>query len=73
MQYTHRITQITVCPVGKKTYDELSTLVEACSNESGEFVEVKQNHGEASGLRINKSEWPALRDAIDKMIEECRE
>jgi len=73
MQYTHRITQITVCPEGKKTFDELSTVVEIGDNGSGEFVQVNQNDGEASRIRIDKSEWPALRDAIDRMIAECRE
>ena len=73
MQYTHRITQITVCPEGKKTFDELSTVVEIGDNGSGEFVQVNQNDGEASRIRIDKSEWPALRDAIDRMIAECQE
>ena len=39
----------------------------------GEFVTVKQSGlADAGKIRIDSTEWPALRAAIDRMILECR-
>lgn len=38
-------------------------------DSAGDFVEVRQQIGK---IAINHEEWPILREAIDRMIAECR-
>lgn len=73
MKYETRVTALVVLPVGQETYSEMATTVAIADEAAGEFVEVKQ-HGrvDIGKIQINPEEWPALRDAIDLMIAECR-
>lgn len=65
-----RITQLTVAPAGAELYDDRSTIIEITDEGGGEFITVTQPHG-SSDIRLDPSEWPVIRAAIDKMIEEC--
>jgi len=39
----------------------------------GEFVVVRGNTDTHHGsVAINPNEWPAVRDAIDRMVKECK-
>jgi hypothetical protein len=39
----------------------------------GEFVEIRNEDSVAgTGLRIDQEEWPTLREAIERMVAECR-
>lgn len=71
--YEIRTTALTVAPVGDPTYSEMATTVEICDEAAGEFVEVAQ-HGrvDIGKIMINPEEWPAIREAIDRQIAECR-
>lgn len=65
-----RITKLTVTP--GELFHEMGFEIEIVDEASGEFVEVRSN-SEGHPLRIDCSEWPFLRDAIDRMFEEIAE
>ena len=73
MQYEIRTTGLTVVANGKPIFDASATDVRLVDEASGEFVEVRQFRGGASELRIDPEEWPTMREAIDRMIRECRD
>ena len=71
--YETRTTALTVAPVGEPTFSEMATTIGICDEAAGEFVEVKQRGRVDIGkIQIYPEEWPALRDAIDRMVAECR-
>ena len=72
--YEIRTTALTVAPVGDSTYSEMATTIAIADEAAGEFVEVTQ-HGrvDIGKIQINPEEWPSLREAIDRMITECRD
>jgi len=73
MKYETRITSVTVYPVGESMYSELATKIEITDEAGGEFVEVSQSgRNDISKIAINPEEWPELREAISRMIQECR-
>jgi hypothetical protein len=61
-------TALTVLPTGDALYSEYATTVELDDEAAGKFVTVTQESGKVA---ITKEEWPALKDAIDRMIERC--
>jgi hypothetical protein len=67
-----RVTRLHVGPRGSTLMSERSWLVEVDDEGGGEFVTVAAQGGCVSEIRIDPSEWPALRAAIDRMIGECR-
>lgn len=68
-----RITRLVVAPEGATTFDERATTVEIEDEAAGEFVTVHQvNDDKDAKVAIDPAEWPALREAIDRMIAECR-
>lgn len=71
--YETRVTELTVAPKGEPIYSELATRVKIRDDAAGPFVEVTQEGGSVDlrGVSVDKREWPVIRDAIDKMIEEC--
>ena len=66
-----RITQLTVAPEGANLYDERSTQIEIDDEGDGEFIKIVRPDG-SDDMRIDVDEWPAIRAAIDRLIEECR-
>ena len=68
-----RQTRTRVAPAGEPIHSDKEFTVEIDSDCSGgEFVTVTEGSG-VNTITINPDEWPALREAIDKMIGECRE
>jgi hypothetical protein len=69
-----RITKITVVDEGKELFDESATTIEIVDQAAGEYVKVQQCHAgtEDGTITICPNEWPAIRDAIEKMITQCR-
>ena len=68
-----RVTQLTVLPDDQATYSEMATTISIDDEAAGEFVIVEQNGRTDMGkIAIDPSEWPTMRDAIDRMIAECR-
>lgn len=67
-----RETSLTVLPAGDKLYSEMATTVCIADDAGGEYVVVEQTGRVDIGkITINPEEWPALREAIDRMIAAC--
>lgn len=72
--YETRVTQLSVVPVGETLNSEMCTTVTIVSEAADEFIELEQSGQLAPGkIAIDPDEWPALRDAIDRMVSECKQ
>lgn len=69
MTHITRATRLHVMPEGEPLFSELAYTVEIDDEAAGEFVVVCDFEGK---IRIDAKEWPALREAIDRMVKECR-
>jgi hypothetical protein len=71
--YEIRATKLIVAPEGEQVFSEMCTSVEIKDEAAGEFVMLSQSGRTDLGkIAISPEEWPALRDAIDRMIAQCR-
>ena len=68
-----RTTQLTIAPEGEPIFSERAFTVTIDDEAGGEFVLVRSNMEAlpAGTISIDPSEWPALREAIDRLIGEC--
>ena len=74
MTFEKRVTAITVCKVGDPIFSDYATRVEIVDEAAGEFVEVSQAGREGGGkIAIASDEWPALREAIEQLLSDCRD
>jgi archaeosine-15-forming tRNA-guanine transglycosylase len=73
-EYKKRVLSVVVLPEGEPVFSQYATTVAIDDEAGGEFVVVSQDGAmrEAGSIAIDAQEWPALRDAIDLMIAECR-
>jgi hypothetical protein len=71
MKYETRITEWTIVPEGDPIFSERATRISIVDDGGGEFVEVEQE--EVGKIQIDPTEWPVLRAAIDKAVEQCRD
>lgn len=69
MTYETRVTRLRVTPTGTELFHEFGTSIEIVDEAAGEFVELSQETGK---IRIDPTEWPTLRAAINRMVAECR-
>jgi len=67
-----RITRITLAPAGEPIFSKCAYTVEIDDEASGEFVVVRANTDDGASVAIDLSDWPALRETIDRMVGECR-
>jgi hypothetical protein len=72
VEYETRVTQLFVGPKGDHIYNELGFVIEITDEGGGEFVEVSPTT-EPGKIRIDSASWPTLRDAIERLLGECRE
>lgn len=73
MDYETRTLSILVAPKDQPTFSEYATEIKIVDEAAGEFLEVSQTGRTDLGkIAINPEEWPTLRDAIDRMMKECR-
>lgn len=73
-KYIQKITKITVLPENDPIFSELATTIEIDDEAAGEYVRVVQYHRHDDGtVCFDREEWPVIRDAIDKLIAECRD
>ena len=69
--YKIRTTQIMVHPAtDDSTLSEMATTVSIDDEGGGEYVKAEQTN--TGSILINPDEWPAIREAIDRMVSECR-
>ena len=68
-----RTTQLTIAPEGEPIFSERAFTVTIDDEAGGEFVLVRSNVEvlPTGTISIDPSEWPALREAIDRLIGEC--
>lgn len=72
-EYETRWIKMAVVPKGEHLFSEYATDVEIVDEAAGEFLRVSQCRANDAGhILIDVDEWPALRNAIDIMIKECR-
>lgn len=67
-----RTIALAVLPEGERIFAESVTEVRIQDEAAGEFVEIVQPNRTEPGIAVDPVEWPALREAIDRMIGECR-
>ena len=73
MDYETRTLSILVAPKDQHTFSEYATEIKIVDEAAGEFLEVSQcGRTDLGKIAISPQEWPALRDAIDQMIKQCR-
>ena len=71
--YETRTLSIIVLPEGEAIFSEQATTITIEDDAGGEFVTVEQpGLADAGKIRIDPTEWTALKAAIDRMICECR-
>lgn len=69
--YKIRTTRIMVHPAtDDSTLSEMATTVSIDDEGGGEYVKAEQTN--TGSILINPDEWPAIREAIDRMVSECR-
>lgn len=75
MTYEIRATRLHVIPTGAPIYDERGFTVEIDDEAGGEFLIVGCHDDQCANgqIRLDPSDWPALRDAIERMVNECRD
>lgn len=68
-----RITQITVLPEKEPIFSALATLVSIENEGGGDFITIAQsNKNGYTGINIDVHEWEAIKEAVDKLIKDCR-
>ncbi len=71
--YEIRTTKLVVAPKGEEVYSDMCTFVEVTDEAAGEFVMVSQSgRSDIGKIAISPEEWPAIKDAINRMILQCR-
>ncbi len=68
-----RVTQLTITPHNKPTFDDMAFSVSIVDDGAVEFLSVHSMADKAGVSSINKEEWPALRDAIEYMVSQCKD
>ena len=74
MSETHqrRTLVIAVMPQTEPIFSDRCTRIEIDDEAAGEFVTVRQLVNDNNPIRIDPDEWPAIRDAIEHMIDEIK-
>lgn len=65
-----RMVKLYVLPSGSRLHHDKATDVYIDDEGDGEFVAVAQDD---QTVRFERDEWPAVRDAIDRMVNEIRD
>lgn len=73
-KYETRTLKIGVCLEGSPIFDESMTTIEINDEAGGEYLKINQHREgvEPGTIYIDPYEWPALKMAIEKMLEACR-
>ena len=73
-EYEARTMRLLVIPKDQPSFSEMGTTITIVDEASGEFVEVEQiGRTDMGKISITPEEWPMLRDAIEKLLKECRD
>lgn len=67
-----RVLKMAVLPEGEPIFSERGFTVSIEDEAGGEFLKL-ESHMDDNYVSFEASQWPALRDLIDKMAKEVRE
>lgn len=62
-----------VMPKGASIFDDRATRITLDDEGAGPFVVVKQEGRNDNAIAIDAKEWPAIRDAIQRMLNVAQE
>ena len=69
-----RTTRVTILPEGEPIFSDTATHIKIEDEAAGEFLEIEQQSGHVGTkdqtIQITPDEWPVLRGAIDRMMQE---
>jgi hypothetical protein len=65
-----RLAKVTITPENAPLFDDRATSIEIDDEGGGEFIVISQSEGRST--RIEKDEWPFLREAINEMMGQIR-
>ena len=73
IKHETRTLKVGVCRKGEPIFHQSMTEIEIMDEAAGEFIKVSQCDDDNEGsIQIDKTEWPTIKAAIDKMFNECR-
>lgn len=74
MDYETRTLKLGVLLKGESIFHQSMTEIEIIDESAGEFLKITQHQDDkdTQEILIDPYEWPMLKAAIDKMIEDCR-
>ena len=66
-------TAITILPEGEPLFSERATEIKIVDEAAGPFLEITQTgvSGNTGTIQIDSPEWPAIREAVEKLLETC--
>lgn len=74
--YEVRVLKVMVAMPGEAIFSETATTVEIVDEAAGEYVKVSQSKyekdDETQYIHFSTDEWPAIKSAVDFMVNECR-
>ena len=70
MNYTKRITQMTIVPEGEHIFSEMATVISIDDEAIGEYLIIEQPCREKANIAINPDEWETIKSAIEQMLAE---
>lgn len=72
IDYEIRTTRIAIVPEGEPIFHARAWSIEIDDEGAGEYLRVRSTDDESKEIRIDPSEWPHLREAVDSMAARCR-
>jgi len=72
MNYTTRITQMTIAPEGEPIFSEMATDICIEDEAAGEYIVLKQVTRNDGTIAIKPEEWDVIRATIDQMFAEMQ-
>lgn len=73
MTYEIQTHALIVKPASEPIYSEMATIIRLDDESDGPYVVVEQHGREDVGkVALTHEEWPAIRDAIDRMMALCQ-
>jgi hypothetical protein len=71
--YETRMTRFVVLPKDTPLFSRCATMIEIDDEGGGEYLVISQHPDAGSQrIKIDRTEWPDICKAIDRMIAECR-
>lgn len=73
MSLETRTLSLVIIPEGEAIFHDAATIISIDDEAGGEFVVVSQEDYGYGKVAFEPSWWPTIREAIDRMIAECRD